>query len=197
MLYLLGGACPSSASAIRRQCSCGSNSGTAGGECEACKKKKEAIQRKAAGIAAPGAVPPIVHQVLRSSGKPLPGSVRAMFESRFARSFDNVRVHTDSRAALSARAIQAQAYAVGNNIVFGEGAYAPHSPAGQRLLAHELAHVAQQRLAAPPGNLRVGDAHDPAEHDADRAADAVMRGQSILSSTAPPAIPTSTLFLLF
>jgi hypothetical protein len=111
-----------------------------------------------------------------------------MFESHFARSFENVRVHTDASAALSARAIQARAYAVGNHIVFGEGGYAPQSPGGHRLLAHELAHVAQQGGASPSGSLRIGDPHDPAEHEADRAADAVMSGQSASPSPMPAAI---------
>jgi hypothetical protein len=191
LLHLLGGPpsrpdlSPSPTSVIRRQCSCGSN---AGGECDACKKEKEeTVLRKAAG-AAPAAVPGIVHQVLRSPGQPLPGSVRTVFESRFGRSFQNVRVHIDASAALSARALQAQAYAVGSHIVFGEGGYAPHATEGRRLLAHELAHVAQQGGASPPGVLRVGDPHDPAEHEADRAADAVMSGHSASPAPGAPAI---------
>lgn len=62
-------------------------------------------------------------------------------------SFDlsNVRVHTDSRAAASARAVDAEAYTLGHNIVFGSGQFSPATPGGKRLLAHELAHVAQQQ----------------------------------------------------
>jgi hypothetical protein len=88
--------------------------------------------------------PPIVHEVLRSPGMPLDLHSRAFMEARFGRSFENVRVHTGPRAAASARAIGAKAYTAGRNVVFGEGRYAPHSSAGQRLLAHELTHVAQQ-----------------------------------------------------
>ena len=58
--------------------------------------------------------------------------------------FSQVRIHTDTRAAESARAVNAAAYTVGRDIVFGEGQYQPHTAHGQRLLAHELTHVAQQ-----------------------------------------------------
>ena len=173
---------------IRRKCSCGGGDH----ECEACKQKREEklLQRKPGGGTNPGRVPGIVHQVLRSAGQPLPASARDMFESRFGRSFDSVRIHTGPRAAQSARSIDAQAYAAGNNIVFGEGSYAPHSPAGQHLLAHELAHIAQQGGIAheSTGSLRVGGVHDPAEQDADRMADSVMRGNSVQPSPAAPAL---------
>ncbi len=62
-------------------------------------------------------------------------------ESRFGRDFGNVRIHTDQSAAESARAIDALAYTFGNDIVFGQGQFAPGSETGQRLLAHELTHV--------------------------------------------------------
>jgi hypothetical protein len=64
--------------------------------------------------------------------------------------FSRVRVHTDAKAAASARAINARAYTFGADVVFGAGEYAPHTPAGRRLLAHELAHVAQQSASAEP-----------------------------------------------
>lgn len=63
--------------------------------------------------------------------------------------FSRVRIHTDSRAGESARAIHARAYTVGDHIVFSPGAFAPHTPAGQRLLTHELAHVVQQSGGTP------------------------------------------------
>jgi hypothetical protein len=58
-----------------------------------------------------------------------------------------VRIHTDGRAAESAQAVSASAYTVGHHIVFGRDKYAPDTVAGKRLLAHELAHVVQQRGA--------------------------------------------------
>jgi LysM repeat protein len=93
---------------------------------------------------AAGDAPPVVHDVLRSPGQSLDGSTRAFFEPRFGRDFSQVRVHTDERAARSARAIGATAYTAGKSIVFGHGAFAPAHPAGRHLLAHELAHFVQQ-----------------------------------------------------
>jgi Domain of unknown function (DUF4157) len=84
-------------------------------------------------------------QALRGGGQPLPESVRAFFEPRFKQDFSQVRIHTDQRAAESARSVNALAYTVGRDVVFGSGQYSPETPAGQRLLAHELTHVVQQR----------------------------------------------------
>lgn len=97
------------------------------------------------------AAPPVVHDVLRSAGQPLDGSTRAFMEPRFGQDFGAVRVHTDARATESARAVNAVAYTVGRDVVFGAGRYAPGTGEGRRLLAHELAHVVQQ-----------GDTHAPA-----------------------------------
>lgn len=80
----------------------------------------------------------------RASGRPLPASVRAFFEPRFGATLDGVRIHTDSRAVASARAVHARAFTVGRDVVFGAGAYAPETARGRRLLAHELTHVLQQ-----------------------------------------------------
>src|SRR5262249_8871593 len=79
-----------------------------------------------------------------SQGHPLDSSTRVFFEHRFGHDLSLVRVHTDARAAESARMVDALAYTVGHNIVFGGGQYAPETPMGQRLVAHELTHVIQQ-----------------------------------------------------
>jgi hypothetical protein len=116
--------------------------------------------------------PPIVHEVLRSSGQPLDAAARAGFEPRFGHSFADVRVHADARAAESARAVQAHAYTVGRDVVLGAAARSP-GDAGTRVLAHELAHVVQQ-AGGPTGHtggaLWIGDPEDAAEHEADTAA---------------------------
>lgn len=78
------------------------------------------------------------------AGQPLDAATRDFMEPRFGTSFGNVRVHAYSRAASSAKAIQAHAYTARNDIVFGEGRYNPATRDGQRLLAHELTHVVQQ-----------------------------------------------------
>jgi Domain of unknown function (DUF4157) len=87
--------------------------------------------------------------VLRSSGRPLDPDTRAFMEPRFGRSFGDVRVHSDARAGASAEAVNACAYTVGGHIAFGPGQYQPDTPAGQKLLAHELTHVAQQAGVSP------------------------------------------------
>lgn len=91
--------------------------------------------------------PPVVHTVLNSQrGQPLDAATRASMEPRFGHDFSGVRVHTDEQAAESAQAVRAQAYTVGQDLVFGAGQYAPSTGAGQKLLAHELAHVVQQGM---------------------------------------------------
>ncbi|HZD49525.1 MAG TPA: DUF4157 domain-containing protein [Silvibacterium sp.] len=94
--------------------------------------------------------PPIVHEALRSPGRPLDRETQAFMEPRFGRDLSNVRIHTGALASASARAIKARAYTAGNQIVWDAGCYAPHTDAGKRLLAHELAHVVQQG-GMPPG----------------------------------------------
>jgi hypothetical protein len=89
-------------------------------------------------------VPPIVHQVLNSPGQPLYPEARTFMESRFNRDFSQLRIHTDSMAAESAQEVNALAYTVGNNIVFGADQFSPNTRRGQQLLAHELVHAMQQ-----------------------------------------------------
>jgi hypothetical protein len=81
---------------------------------------------------------------VQGSSEPLPESERAFFEPRFGFDFSQVRVHTDAQAAKSARELNARAYTVGRDVVFGPGQYEPQTTAGRRLMAHELAHVVQQ-----------------------------------------------------
>jgi hypothetical protein len=93
----------------------------------------------------PDYAPPIVEEILNSTGEPLESANRSFFEQRFGRDLSRVRIHFDSRAAESARAMNASAYTVGHHVVFAPSNYAPASKSGQHLLAHELAHVVQQR----------------------------------------------------
>jgi hypothetical protein len=101
---------------------------------------------------------------LRGGGQPLPELVRSDFEPRFGHDFSRVRVHTSPRAAASAKALNAQAFTLGQDIVFAEGQFAPGSEAGRRLLAHELTHVVQQSgpTQASPGRQRVQRQRAPA-----------------------------------
>jgi outer membrane protein OmpA-like peptidoglycan-associated protein len=108
-------------------------------------------------------------------------------EPRFGHDFSQVRVHADARAADSARALNALAYTVGQDTVFGAGRYAPGTAEGRRLLAHELAHVLQQAEGSAAGAVRISDPRDPAEHDAGRAARNAIAGQKAQVVTAATA----------
>ncbi|MEZ4727617.1 MAG: DUF4157 domain-containing protein [Caldilineaceae bacterium] len=102
------------------------------------------LQRRSTDHSYPTEAPTIVIDVLRSPGKPLDPTTRTYMETRFGHDFSQVRVHTDSRAAESAEAVNALAYTVGRDVVFGTGQYQPETGEGKRLMAHELAHVVQQ-----------------------------------------------------
>jgi len=210
---------PASAGVLQRKCACGAS----GGECESCKEERKSPLFRAPEDRGgqPGPVnalpPPIVHEVLRSPGRPLDPAIRRFFEPRFtpdltpARSpgdtprpalgrvpaaprrppqakltigepgdrqeqqaelmaravmdagetdhspgydFSGVRIHTDAKAAESARALQARAYTVGSDIVFGDCQYAAHTSEGRRLIAHELTHVVQQGSASVAHRLQ-------------------------------------------
>jgi hypothetical protein len=104
-------------------------------------------QSDGAADGSPSFAPSSVDAALSSPGEPLSASARQFMEPRFGRDFSAVRVHTDRPAAESAQAIQARAYTAGTDIVFGPGEHAPGTDAGNRLLAHELAHVVQQTPA--------------------------------------------------
>ncbi len=94
------------------------------------------------------APPPILGEVLSAPGQPLDPATRDFMERRLGHDFGPVRVHTDAKAAESARAVNALAYTVGRDIAFGTGRYAPRTSEGRRLVAHELAHVVQQAAAS-------------------------------------------------
>jgi hypothetical protein len=97
-------------------------------------------------------------------------------EAHFGCDFGGVRLHTDARAACSARALGAAAYTAGVHIVFAQGRYRPGTQAGLWLLAHELAHVVQQGRDGGLPPLGVGADDDPLERAADRAADLFAAG---------------------
>jgi len=93
---------------------------------------------------APAPAPASVDRVLANSGRPLEPTLRQDMESRFGHDFSQVRVHSGGAAEQSARDINANAYTVGNNIVFGADRFRPETNQGRRLVAHELTHVVQQ-----------------------------------------------------
>lgn len=92
-----------------------------------------------------------------STGSPIDADTRHLMERRFGHSFGDVRVHTDRSADAAARSIDARAYAVGRDLVFAAGEYAPGTDAGRRVLAHELAHVVQHRRSPERVIHRLGN----------------------------------------
>lgn len=140
--------------------------------------------------AAPPA-PPIVHEALRGPSAPLDASTRKRMESRLGHNFAHVRVHTDERAAASARAVGALAYTVGRSIVFDRGRYAPHENKGRGLLAHELVHTMQQLGREPPSGGEELRVDPPASAREDEA-------RTIAAASAEPhrAVPSRASQLL-
>jgi len=115
-------------------------------KCAKCQEEEHALlQAKSSGASPSGDFAPAsVHATLATSGRTLDAPARGFLEPRFGRSFEGVRIHDDAQASQSAAAVGARAYTVGRHVVFGSSEYRPSEPAGMRLLAHELAHVAQQ-----------------------------------------------------
>lgn len=136
---------------VLRKCSCG-------GTCAKCRshdaeEESKKIQRSVSPATAahgpePQYAPPSVEAALRAPGEPLEAGAREFFERRFGYDFSQVRIHSDTQAAESARAVGAHAFTVGTDIVFQNGRYAPGDRRGRQLLAHELTHVVQQKGAA-------------------------------------------------
>lgn len=181
-------------SVLQRRCTCGGLIGPKG-ECDKCRRKQLDLQNQAVNQHAPFTMPPEVYEVLRSPGQPLDPATRAFMQQRLEHDFSQVRVHTSSRAAESARAMDALAYTAGQDIVFGAEQYQPATQEGRRLLAHELAHTVQQTMGTPaPGINPSGDSH---ETEANRAAAAVLAGKRVFlaSAGAPPTVQRQDLRL--
>jgi hypothetical protein len=129
--------------------------------------QRSSRQPRLQAMVAPGSV----DRVLASTGRPLEPALRLDMEQRFGHDFSRVRIHSGSAAEESARDIEAHAYTVRGDIVFGRDRFAPGTVEGRRLLAHELAHVIQQdgqpRVAqrtpspAGEGSAQAGDANPP------------------------------------
>jgi hypothetical protein len=161
-----------------------------GGQCEACHEKSEGSLQRAAVSRdeQPQGVPPIVHEVLSSPGQPLDAATRSYFEPRFGHDFSRVRVHTDAKAAASAKAVHARAFTQGSDIVFaGSGALRD-----QNTLAHELTHVVQQSLGptSTPHGLEVSPSNTAHEAEADRTARNVL-SSGHASDSVMSAAPSS------
>ncbi|VVB95211.1 Uncharacterised protein [uncultured archaeon] len=157
-------------------------------KCGDCRKKR-LMQRSARDNTETSGVPSIVHEVLRSSGEPLDSGTRAFMEPRFGHDFSKVRVHTDAKAAESARAVNAMAYTVGQNVVFGANLYVPGSTEGQRLLAHELTHVVQQQKAGSiheQYKLQISEPLGSEEYEAEKFANKVICNSDGIENSITP-----------
>lgn len=171
---------------LQRKCACGGTPGL-DGECEECRSKRLTVQRRSMGQTELATVPSVVHEVLRSPGQPLDRATRAFMEPRFGHDFSQVRVHTDARAAKSAQAVNALAYTVGRDVVFGAGQYVSGTNEGRRLLAHELTHVMQQEhtmgpLAVSP--IEITDSDGLPEQEAVTVATQVMNNRYVSGTSA-------------
>lgn len=191
---------------LQRKCACGGTPGPTG-VCEECRKKRESatLQRATAHPSSlsphPSEIPPIVHEVLRSPGQPLDEQTRAFMEPRFGHDFSKVRVHTGARAAASARAVNAFAYTIGREVVFGERQYEPETKQGRQLLTHELTHVVQQSgTTFDPENLTIDKPDSGYEREAEVRNDSPSRvkiggsvGAPVLQRASRPVIMRSSL----
>jgi hypothetical protein len=164
------------------------------------------VQREAVGESAPADVESAPEPGLEarlvsraSAGRPLSVSVRERMEDRFGVRFGTVRVHTGSEADRMAGEIEALAFTHGRDIYFAAGAYAPGTPAGDRLLAHELTHVVQQAggMSSTAGTAGIQRARirGPAFHAGTESRFiAANKGKGLLTEAPLPGATTSTSF---
>ncbi len=174
---------------LQRKCACGKHT-VIGDNCIECSKNRLSLQGATRNTTLKphnlDGVPPVVHEVLRSPGEPLSLETRTFMELRFGHDFGRVRVHADTKAAESARSVDALAYTIGQDVVFGAGQFAPGTSAGKRLLAHELAHTVQQGSQTNLQNkLAVGEYDDKFEKEADKIASQVIDGQPFTQNISP------------
>jgi len=130
------------------------------------------VAREAAGILPSGEVHPSVQSEIsntRGSGASLDTGVQERFGDKLG-DLSDVRVHTDDAADRLNRSVSARAFATGTDVYFARGEYSPGSASGDKLIAHELAHVVQQRGAPSGGPLTVSNPGDSLETEADAVA---------------------------
>jgi hypothetical protein len=111
----------------------------------------------------------------RGGGEAITPAARTSAERALGQDFSDVRIHRDAEADGLNRSLRAKAFTTGNDIFFKSAAYDPASTAGQKLLAHELTHVFQQRSASSVEN-KISDPTDASEVEAHRVADAIVEG---------------------
>jgi Domain of unknown function (DUF4157) len=154
---------------LQRKCAtCASGSG----KCKEC-EEEGSIQREAAAEQTEHGLSPatsVVRDGLQSQAQSLDPSTRRSMESYFGEDFGHVRLHTNAVAAHSAKQVDALAYTVGRDIVFGSDQYKPQTKVGRRLLAHELTHTIQQGHGVAFDKIGISDPGDATEREADAVA---------------------------
>jgi hypothetical protein len=131
------------------------------------------LARDGSGILDGGRAHPDVEAALarsRGAGTALDGAIRDRYGSGLGDPLTDVRVHADADADVLARSVSARAFTVGSDLYFARDEYRPGTSRGDRLLAHELTHVVQQRGSSTSGPLTVSDPGDALEAEADAAA---------------------------
>jgi hypothetical protein len=175
-------------------------------KCTACEeedKQKRLTKPAATPRAADHGAPSIVHEVLRSPGQLLDAATLAFFEPRFGYDLSQVRVHSDERAAVSARSVGALAYTVGPHIALAANMFVSSSDAGRHIVAHELAHVLQQSQRASVTLQRwtyedsCGSLLDVLSNADDMAQDMVQKAIAALSNSQPDPWVDKSLFNWF
>jgi hypothetical protein len=130
------------------------------------------LARAGAGLLPGGRVHADVERALtarRGQGRALDTATRERVGEHLGDPLDDVRVHDDTAAAELARSVSARAFTTGSDVYFAEGEHRPGTGEGDRLLAHELTHVVQQRGAPTSGPLTVSDPGDALEQEAEAA----------------------------
>ena len=147
--------------------------------CAACEDDEPRLQRQADGSTGRPSAAGIGGL---GTSQALDAGTRRFFEPRLGHDLSDVQVHTGAPAAAAASALQAHAFTLGRDIAFAQGRYRPDTPTGQRLLAHELAHVLQSRSGGPAALQRSADYASP-------GGDAPANGERPspgIKGTAPP-----------
>ncbi|HUH03376.1 MAG TPA: DUF4157 domain-containing protein, partial [Kofleriaceae bacterium] len=144
-----------------------------------------AVRRDPAGSAVQPNAREQVEAAAGGSGEPLPVGLRGRLEGALGADLSGVRTHQGGNSARAATALSANAFAQGQDIHFAPGRYDPESPAGERLIAHEVAHTVQQQGASsadPQADLEVSSPGDRHEQEAETFAQAFVRGETSMVS---------------
>jgi hypothetical protein len=141
------------------------------------------------GAGAGGARSPVLDVVGKGGGQALDTGLRGEMEGRLGADFSDVRLHTDAKATSSAKAVQANAYTVGSDVVVRNDRWSPGTDKGKETIAHELTHVVQQRAGPVAGSstgdgIKVSDPSDSFERAAEKNATRAMAAPAPSSSAS-------------